>query len=905
MRLSQTSRRLVLVGAILVAAIGATAGLLVWTQRAADLAESRQETDNLARVLAEQTSNSMQAVDLALREIVGWLTNTKPGNPDALAASAGTKALYDLLTEKLKSLPQADALLVTGADGRLLINSRGFPTAVLDLSDRDYFRHFTTLDDHGVFVSAPMKSYMSGLWTVYLARRLNDAHGNFAGIAAVALTLSFLEDFYRAVTPENQAVTVLRRDGTILVRYPAVEDKIGRKLPSEAPWYDILEKGGGFYRSPGYVASVVSLVSVRPLRDFPMVIDASTTEAAALSRWHRQTLWLLAGAFVAAACVGSLLRVFGLQMGRLERSAVSLAQQNTLLETSRLQFNAVLQNMSQGLTLYNKDRELVICNHRFAEMYGLSAEETRPGTSFSQIIDYRVTLGTAAVMTPAAYLARAENLVGAKAFFELTNELHDGRTVFLHSQPLASGGWVSTHEDITERRRTEAKLAFMAQHDALTELPNRSLFEERLALGVGMTDERSHCALLCLDLDRFKVINDTLGHPIGDELLRAVAGRLLGAVRECDTVARLGGDEFAIVQVGVESAEHAAALAERIIKTIGQPFEIDGHRAIVGVSIGISLSPRDGTATEALRRSADIALYLSKTRGRGTYRFFEFAMDAHIHELRLVELDLREALTAENFELHYQPILDLQSGSVSGFEALIRWNHPVRGLISPADFIPIAEETGLIVQIGEWALREACVAAAGWPQHIEIAVNLSPVQFTGCRLLDVVEAALRASGLAPDRLILEITESVLLDDSDDRLVLLHQFRALGIRIALDDFGTGYSSLSYLRSFPFDKIKIDRSFIRDLDTSQDSRVIVGAMLGLARNLFMTSVAEGVETRAQLAILRDQGCNKVQGFLFSRPVPEANVLGLIQTLCVDEGHRYEPAAAEPETKMVSLR
>jgi diguanylate cyclase (GGDEF)-like protein len=889
MRFERTRRRLIVLGACLLILIFGVAGLLIATQREADLAESQGAMTNLAQVLAEQTARTIQPVDLILREIANRLA---PGNgllpvgsppievdPDGVVAEGGSKTTYEMLADRVKSLPQVDVLMVIGADGHLVNASAGFPAVALNVSDRDYFRYLSTHDDHTVFVSAPVKAYLSGKWVVVLSRRVNDAHGAFAGVVNAAVTLSYLEDFYRAVTAEGGGVTVLRRDGIILVHYPHQEQQVGLRLPSRAPWYKVVQAGGGYYRSPGYLDGVPSLVSVRPLHDFPLVIDASTSETAALAGWYRQSLWLAAGALFAMVCVIFLLRIFTVQFGRL-------AAQNAQLELARSRFDAVLDNMSQGLTLFGVDRKLMVCNRRFAEMYGLSAEQTRPGTSFADIIRHRQARGTFLAMRPDDYLGRARDLVDTTRSFELIDELSDGRAIFLHSQPLGDGGWVSTHEDITERRRADAALAFMARHDSLTELPNRTLFHERLAEAIAMARLGTHSALLCLDLDRFKVINDTLGHPVGDSLLRAVAGRLTSAVRDVDTVARLGGDEFAILQVGVSSSEEAVVLAGRIIGAMSQPFEIDGHRVVAGTSIGISVTPRDGLSSDALLKNADIALYLAKTEGRGAYRFFEPEMDAEVRARRVVELELRNALPAEAFELHYQPVLDLQSGGVTGFEALIRWNHPVRGLISPSEFIPTAEEFGLIVPIGKWVLRQACVEAASWPRDIEIAINLSPAQFKSGQLLDDVREALTVSGLDPRRLELEITESLLLENSEDTLAILHRLRALGIRIALDDFGTGYSSLGYLRSFPFDKIKIDRSFIKDVDTNSDSAVIVGAIVGIAQGLGMTTVAEGVETRGQLAKVRDQGCSKVQGYLFSRARPAGEITALIRTLRIPE-------------------
>jgi diguanylate cyclase (GGDEF)-like protein len=562
-------------------------------------------------------------------------------------------------------------------------------------------------------------------------------------------------------------------------------------------------------------------------------------------------------------------------------SEASLARQNAELANKRLQFDAALDNMSQGVTFFDGNMTLIVCNRRYREICRLSPDQARGGTSLSEIIDHRIASGSFPAMTREAYLERRRVLAAAGTPFDVVDELRDGRVVALHYQPMADGGWVTTHEDITERRRAEAELAFMARHDALTRLPNRTLFRERLEQAIATTRRHPGCALLCLDLDGFKLINDTMGHPAGDALLQAVAERLLSVVREVDTVARLGGDEFAIIQVGLEAPHQAAILAERVIEVVGRAFDVDGHKIQVGASIGVSIAPADGMSHDLLLRNADTALYLAKADGRGTYRLFEPEMDARVQGRRLLELDLRDALSDTAFELHYQPVVNLRSGGVVGFEALIRWNHPVRGRVSPVDFIPIAEDTGLIVPIGKWVLRHACLEAMAWPPDIGVAVNLSAIQFKGGRLLDSVREALDASGLAPSRLELEITESVLLRSSEDRLALLHQLRALGVRIALDDFGTGYSSLSYLRSFPFDKIKIDRSFISDITTNADSRVIVSAVIGLAAGLGMTITAEGVERADQLATLREEGCTDVQGNLFSPPLPAGNVPAWIQT------------------------
>ncbi|HEY1736367.1 MAG TPA: EAL domain-containing protein, partial [Methylovirgula sp.] len=430
--------------------------------------------------------------------------------------------------------------------------------------------------------------------------------------------------------------------------------------------------------------------------------------------------------------------------------------------------------------------------------------------------------------------------------------------------------------DITERKRAEARVAYMAHHDALTSLPNRILLRLRMNdMLTRMQRNGSAAAALCIDLDNFKAVNDTLGHPFGDLLLQAVAERLRSLLREHDTVARLGGDEFAILQSDVTQPEQVSALAQRLLKVIGEPFDLEGHQITVGASIGIALAPGDASDPDRLLKNADMALYRAKADGKGTFRFFEAEMDARVQKRLRLEMDLRAALHTNALKVYYQPIVDLSSGSVTGFEALIRWPHAERGMIPPAEFIPVAEEMGFIAQIGAFVLDRACTDAARWPDHIKIAINLSALQFRHGNLLAIVMAALRNSGLPAHRLELEITESVLLEKSDNMLETLKALRALGVRISMDDFGTGYSSLSYLRSFPFDKIKIDRSFVRDLSVNADSQAIVRAIVGLGKSLGMTITAEGIEEEAHVARLRAEGCNEGQGFLFSQARPANEV------------------------------
>jgi diguanylate cyclase (GGDEF)-like protein len=402
-------------------------------------------------------------------------------------------------------------------------------------------------------------------------------------------------------------------------------------------------------------------------------------------------------------------------------------------------------------------------------------------------------------------------------------------------------------------------------------LPNRTLLNERLQQALAHAEGGSIVAVHLLDLDLFKGVNDTLGHAVGDELLKAVAVRLLALANEKDTVARVGGDEFAVVQVAIARPADAAALAEQIIEAINKPFDIGGHHVVVRSSVGIAFGPTDAKTPEQLLRHADLALYRAKADGRGTFRFFEAGMDVQMQARRVLEHDLRKALEAGEFELYYQPVLNLASNQITGVEALIRWRHPERGMISPNEFIPLAEQVGLIVPLGEWVLRQACATAAKWPTDLRVAVNLSPAQFRSPALLQLVISALASSGLAPERLELEITESILLHDSKATLAILFKLREMGVRIAMDDFGTGYSSLAYLQTFPFDKIKIDRSFVKGIPEASGSLNIVRAVTAMAKGLGMHTTAEGVETQEQFETVKREGCTEVQGFLLSRPLP----------------------------------
>jgi diguanylate cyclase (GGDEF)-like protein len=561
--------------------------------------------------------------------------------------------------------------------------------------------------------------------------------------------------------------------------------------------------------------------------------------------------------------------------------ARSESQQKRKLELERqnIRLDAAVNNISIGLCMMDARGRLVICNEPYARIYNLPVQLLRPGTQLEDILSHLFDMGMSSGTTREEYITWRREVIAKREYGKNIHELN-GRTILMQHHPMKDGGWVSTHEDITEQRQAEARIQHLARHDALTDLPNRIEFLEQMARTEAGLKRGELAAVLYIDLDHFKAVNDTMGHAVGDEVIKQAAVRLWGTTRETDLLARLGGDEFALLLRPIDGVDTAARVADRIVQAMKAPMNIAGQHVEIGASVGIAVGPGDGTSTDQLVKNADLALYKAKSEGRSTYHFFEAGMDAELQQRRSIEAGLRLAMQRNELRLMYQPLLGLAENRVTCVEALLRWDHDDR-TISPAEFIPVAEDTGLIVPIGEWVLNEACRLATSWPGDVRVAVNLSPVQFRQKDLVDQVRAALSGAGLDPARLELEITESLLLTDSESTIAALHELRAMGVRISMDDFGTGYSSLSYLRSFPFDKIKIDRSFLRDLTTRADSQAIIKAVIGLGQSLGMLTTAEGVETEEQLAMVREHGVSEVQGFLFSPPLQPTTLANLLHS------------------------
>ncbi|HJS87028.1 MAG TPA: EAL domain-containing protein [Acetobacteraceae bacterium] len=545
------------------------------------------------------------------------------------------------------------------------------------------------------------------------------------------------------------------------------------------------------------------------------------------------------------------------------------------LKQSNLWLDAALSNMSQGLCLFDPEGRLKIVNRRFCEIFGLTHDAVRVGMTAEELISLKVRMLCVRGASAAQIWAERRAMLSERRTFTVQMPLLDGRIIEVAHQPMADGGWVATYEDATERYRSREKILFMASHDTLTGLPNRLLFSERLDEAFASAETQKRFALLFIDLDHFKSVNDTLGHPVGDRLLHAVAQRLASCARAADTIARLGGDEFATLLTDLHQVSDAAAYAERVIELVRAPFTIHGHRIAIGASIGIAVAPDHGTDRDTLMRNADIALYRAKLAGRSAYRLFKPTMEAEVQARRTMELELDQALACNQLELHYQPVFDTPTLALIGFEALLRWRHPARGLISAAEFIAVAEDTEAINAIGDWVLREACRTASFWPPHLRLAINVSPVQLRTGSFLDQLESVLKTERLPPERLELEVTETVLLERNDSTLKTLQRIQAAGIAVALDDFGTGYSSLSYLQNFSFNRIKIDQCFVRGIPDDESASAIVRAIIGLGRSLGIPTTAEGVQDERQLAILHAEGCQDVQGFLLGRPVPASGL------------------------------
>jgi diguanylate cyclase (GGDEF)-like protein len=838
----------------------------VFLKYAGDIQEDKREAErtnrNFAMVFEENVLRSIGEIDKALLYLRRSV-ETRQGSTDFGTIVNTTDVLSEIIVQ----------VAIIDAKGIMRASNAGpQPAPALDLSDREHYRVHVGSKQDRLFISKPVIGRASGKWSVQFSRRFLNRDGNFAGVVVASLNPAHLTQFYDKIDYGSSAsIALIGSDGVVRSSGGSAADfALGQDLAG-TELYSRMRAGSNATFEDGSTADDSRLVTVRKVRDNPLWVSVSTNN----NEIYKTSLAALQlNAFAAVVLTLIILAA----MERILRT-----EARARLKAEQLQLT--LENMSQGIMLVTKDLQIPIINSRCGELLGLPSDLVERPPRFDQLVELQADMGEVRDVTEwtGPTVAAHSGTSDASGQFTISERrMPNGSVIEVRSGHLSDGSFVQTFTDITKRCEAEAHVARLASEDPLTRLPNRRVFSSTL-------DQlsRQACpasadaapdmafAVLFLDLDRFKVVNDTLGHRIGDLLLQEVANRLKGALPAGALLARLGGDEFAVVQTSVESRAALETLANSLTEVVSQPYEIDGHRIRSSVSIGIAVGPRDGDNTDDLLMAADLALYAVKAGTRGTYRFYQKAMNEEINDRRQIEMDLREALERNELELHYQPIIDLRRNAVTGFEALARWRHPVRGMVPPAVFIPVAEDSGLILPLGTWALTEACRRAAEWPDDLKVAVNLSPVQFSTPNLYDAIKSTLAETGLAPHRLELEITERIFMEDSEKTLSILHRLKQLGIRIAMDDFGTGYSSLSYLRSFPFDKIKVDRAFVSDLAAGTEHVVIVQAVVSIARALGMTTTAEGVETVGQQEFLAALGCDQGQGYLFSAPVPIAKV------------------------------
>ncbi|MBV9785929.1 MAG: EAL domain-containing protein [Acidisphaera sp.] len=811
------------------------------------LAESQAElnSSNLALAFEENINRTVASIDQTLRFVRGSYLD----NPNFdLARWTRDNAISNDLTFQIAIIDK---------DGMLRASSLGPVVKPMDLSDREHFRvHLGTSQDT-LYISTPVVGRDSGKWSLQFTRKIVAPDGSFDGVVVVSLDPYMLSSFYQSLDLGRGILLLVGVDGVVRARAPVSEHMIGRVIANSPILRSTARHGSFIGRSQ--LDGVSRISSFRKLTRYPLIVSVGLDLADVLATYRRDKRQYVG---VGTCLTFLVLIVGGLMVRHKRRLAYS---QQALKDT--------LENISQGILMVDKHRRAPVINRRAAELLGLPPELIARVPSFDEILKWQLQSGEFGPDGAGKNdLRRFVEAGGIHERFSVYERVRpNGMVLEIRTQALPAGGAVRTFTDITERKRAEDKIRFLAHHDALTGLANRIALDDHLESAIrSISGNGRSVAVLCLDLDRFKLVNDVRGHHVGDQLLIQVANRIRQDVRECDTIARIGGDEFVIVQSIADPAD-AAALARRLVDSLSRPYDINGQLSMIGVSVGIALHPQNGVAAEELLKNGDTALYRAKEEGGTTFRFFHPSMNIRLYERQLLEQDLREAIAENRLTLHYQPICDTDSRQISGFEALLRWTHPVRGAIPPMEFIPMAEETGLIVPLGRWVLETACAEAATWPGDVHLAVNLSPAQFRQPDLPGLVAGILASTGMCGHRLHLEITEGLLIDDTERVAVTLTALKSQGIRISLDDFGTGHASLSYLRRFAFDKIKIDKSFVQSLGDDDEALAIAQAILTLSSTLRLGVVAEGVETELQLQVLRRLRCSQVQGYLLGRPMP----------------------------------
>ena len=956
-----------------------------------------RELENATQVLADQTDRAFEAVLLMQAGLVERMKDLNVASAADYERAMSGYSNHLMLRDKVGNWPHVGSL----TDQRRRQIVQFFPL----LATPGHRRHGSRLfpgaqirPDTDILHEQACPEPGDGILTIHLARKISGPEGEFLGLVTGAMEMEYFTKYFGSLRLESgSSISLFRNDGVLLASFPHIDPTQVRSHQQNAPLLDVISRAkDGIYEGTVTRDGSDHLIVARKLTRNPFVITASKPVDEVLAEWRRAAIYIALATGLLIAVV-AIVVVLGIRQIRSYETLLKARADHN----QRTHLDAAINNMPQGLVMFDASEQMVICNRRYLEMYGLSPEIVRPGCTVGDLLLHRQATGSFTGDIE-RYRREIRERFFDGASYDFIAATSDGRLIRIINTPLASGGWVGTHEDVTERQgmlgelertqtflntifenvpvtiyvkdardgryilvnraaeklwgkgrdealgktahelfspsaadaiaardleflrsrqrtlshlmhrvempdgssrlviskrlaiygednepryllgviediteseRANEKITFMAHHDLLTGLANRALFKERIEQARARLHQHGEAfSILMIDLDHFKDVNDTLGHQVGDALLKAVAERLQATLCETDVLARLGGDEFAILQPAPAN-HHAAAvdLANRILESVAKPFEIEGAMLTVGASIGIGQAPGDGTELNDLMKKADLALYRQKSDGRNGYRFFDDQMMADFDARHRLGNELRNAIHNNELDLHYQRIVDATTRRPCAAEALIRWNRPGRGNVTPDEFIPLAEENGLIVPIGEWVLLRACQDAVNWPDHIKVAVNLSPVQFKKANLFDVILFALVESGLPPERLELELTELILIENHTEILPTIRQLKNLGVSIVLDDFGTGYSSLRYLTMFPFNKIKIDQSFTRDMTKRAECAAVISSVLTIGRILDISVTAEGVETEQQFTALRAAGVNTVQGYLFGRPCP----------------------------------
>jgi diguanylate cyclase (GGDEF)-like protein len=822
-----------------------------------DEREAERTNRNFAMVFEENVLRSIGEIDKSLL----YLRRTIETRQDTMDFHTIVNTA-DLLSEIIVQVAIIDAKGIMRAS-----NAGPQPAPATDLSDREHYLIHVNRPEDRLFISRPVIGRISQQWSVQFTRRFLNREGKFGGVVVTSLNPAHLTDFYNRIDfGSSTSIALVGQDGVVRSSGGDGVFELGQDLSKTPAFRRALTSVNSTFEDTNPKTGETRLVTFRQVRGHPLIVAVSLDKSE-ISRGSRADFQL-------NALAGLILTLILLAAMELVLASEAKARQKAE------QLQLTLENMSQGIILVTTDQKIPVINSRCAELLDLPPDFIKNPPSFDQLQKYQGAIAKPVQSADTVELEPSPGQIGVTERI-----MPSGSIIEIRRSELPDGSFVKTFTDITQRREAEAHVARLASEDPLTGLPNRRVFRATLDdlcrryRNQWTGSERAAFAVLFLDVDRFKVINDTLGHRVGDMLLQEVAKRLESSLPKSNILARLGGDEFAVVVPAAGSLAELEILAKQIVDAVVRPYEIDGYQIRSSASIGIAVGPRDGDDVDELLMAADLALYAVKADSRGAYKFYNRAMNSDLNDRRELELHLRDAIERNELELHYQPVIDLKRNVITGFEALARWCHPVKGMVPPALFIPVAEDSGLIISIGEWALKEACRQAAHWPNNLRVAVNLSPVQLLAPNLPEIVQAALAESGLAPQRLEIEITERIIMEDTERTLSNLRSLKSLGVRIAMDDFGTGYSSLSYLRRFPFDKIKVDRTFVSDLAEGTEQVVIVQAVVSIARALGLTTTAEGVEVGFQRDYLAALGYDEAQGYLFSPAVPIDQVPAVI--------------------------